>query len=61
MRPKKRIEINLIQPAFPTFLNPIKAEQFTEPEEMDESEIDALIARLRSHGDTDIEKVQKVL
>ena len=56
MKPKKRIEINLIQPAFPTtFTNPIKAEQYADSEEMDENEIDALIARLRSHGETDIE------
>ena len=62
MKTKKRIEINLIQPAFPTsYANPIKAEQFAEPEEMDEKEIDSLIARLRSHGETDIEQVQKVL
>ena len=62
MKPKKRIEINLIQPAFPTtFTNPIKAEQYADSEEMDENEIDALIARLRSHGETDIEQVQKVL
>jgi hypothetical protein len=48
------VEINLIQPAFPSYTNPIKAEQSTDPEEMDEREIDALIARLRNHGETEL-------
>ena len=53
--------VNLIQPALPVKNELDERKQHYEPEDDDERELDALIARFRAQGVTNIEEIQQKL